>query len=536
MVDVKLPEGWIYAHISDIAFKGVQRKPSDNENFTYVDIGSIDRDLKKIVSPQQLVGKNAPSRARKVINQGDVLVSLTRPNLNAVALVSKKYDGHIASTGFEVIKILTVDSRYVFALTRSKHFIDTISGAVQGALYPSAKSSDVQSYKFPLPPLIEQKVIADKLDTLLAQVETTKAHLERIPNIIKRFRQSVLAAAASGKLTEGWRQEEFVVKRKSLSDISIDIQVGIVRSSSEQESISTQKKHIPYIKMNNIDNHWGVVLDDVVYVDCDKGELEKYHLKKGDWLFNTRNSQELVGKSCVWKRSGDFVYNNNILRVRLSDGYLPEFLEIWFRSPKGREMLEVIKSATTNVAAIYQKQLTKQLIPFPSNQEQAEIVRRVDQLFTYSEFIEAQVQASLARVNNLTQSILAKAFRGDLTANWRATNPDLISGENSAEALLAKIKAELEALAKQPKKRKPAVKKKTGEKMSKQIIHVLDALKAAGKPLSGQELLAAAGYPSDSSTELLEQFFLDVRDALDNKQTITQSRDAQEQDWFALAD
>ena len=63
----------------------------------------------------------------------------------------------------------------------------------------------------------------------------------------------------------------------------------------------------------------------------------------------------------------------------------------------------------------------------------------MEKLFIYADTIEKQVQNALECVNNLTQSILAKAFRGDLTAQWRAENPDLISGENSAQALLAKI-------------------------------------------------------------------------------------------------
>lgn len=79
------------------------------------------------------------------------------------------------------------------------------------------------------------------------------------------------------------------------------------------------------------------------------------------------------------------------------------------------------------------------LPPIP---EQYEIVRHVEQLFAYADTIEKQVNAALARVSNLTQSILAKAFRGELTAQWRAENSDLISGENSAVALLEKIKAE----------------------------------------------------------------------------------------------
>ncbi|STF90450.1 EcoKI restriction-modification system protein HsdS [Escherichia coli] len=82
------------------------------------------------------------------------------------------------------------------------------------------------------------------------------------------------------------------------------------------------------------------------------------------------------------------------------------------------------------------------VLSIPPVKEQHEIVHRVEQLFAYADTIEKQVNNALARVNNLTQSILAKAFRGELTAQWRAENPELISGENSAAALLEKIKAE----------------------------------------------------------------------------------------------
>lgn len=92
----------------------------------------------------------------------------------------------------------------------------------------------------------------------------------------------------------------------------------------------------------------------------------------------------------------------------------------------------------------------------PPLQEQHEIVRRVEQLFAYADTIEKQVNNALTRVNSLTQSILAKAFRGELTAQWRAENPELISGENSAAALLEKIKAERAASGgKKPRVKKP---------------------------------------------------------------------------------
>ncbi|WP_207788901.1 restriction endonuclease subunit S, partial [Klebsiella aerogenes] len=92
----------------------------------------------------------------------------------------------------------------------------------------------------------------------------------------------------------------------------------------------------------------------------------------------------------------------------------------------------------------------------PSITAQHEIVRRVEQLFAYADTIEKQVNNALTRVNSLTQSILAKAFRGELTAQWRAENPDLISGENSAAELLEKIKAERAASGGKKTSRKKA--------------------------------------------------------------------------------
>ena len=96
-------------------------------------------------------------------------------------------------------------------------------------------------------------------------------------------------------------------------------------------------------------------------------------------------------------------------------------------------------------------------INLPTIEQQTEIVRKVEQLFAFGDSIEEKVSAALERVNKLTQSILARAFRGALTSDWRADNPELISGENNAEALLEKIKTERATM--KPVKKKSARKK-----------------------------------------------------------------------------
>ena len=142
----------------------------------------------------------------------------------------------------------------------------------------------------------------------------------------------------------------------------------------------------------------------------------------GDWLFNTRNSVELVGKSCVWK--GDpVVFNNNILRARFNQKATPDFVEVWFRSPSGRAALASIKSATTSVAAIYQKSLFAVRLDLPPVEEQTEIVRRVETLFAFADRLKARLAQAQTAVGRLTPSLLSKAFRGELVPQDPADEP-----------------------------------------------------------------------------------------------------------------
>jgi len=477
MLDVALPNGWAVARISDIAEKGKQRTPIDDEEFIYVDIGSIDRNLKKITEPQTLLGKDAPSRARKVINTGDVLVSLTRPNLNAVALVGQELDNQIASTGFEVIKPDIVDSRYIFSLVRSKPFIDSISGKVQGALYPAAKSDDVRGYEFLLPALAEQQQIAAKLDELLAQVDNLKTRLDNIPKILKRFRQSVLAAAVSGKLTEDWRvehkynaiinisekcfEERKSVLKKAKKSVALEdapiLELPISWSwNSIDEAclkITDGTHHSPksyligdymYITSKNVREGY-INLSNITFVD-QKTHSEIYSrcdVVKGDVLYVKDGAN--TGLSCVNNISEEISLLSSVGVLRPTSFINAKYLEHYLNSPIGRKvMLDMIGG--TAIMRLTLTKIMRSPLSIPPIEEQTEIVARVEQLFAYADQIEQRVKDAQSRVNHLTQAILAKAFRGELTAEWRAQNPDLISGENSAEALLARIQEERETV------------------------------------------------------------------------------------------
>ena len=147
-----LPEGWIETTLGDLVEPTQQRVPNEEEEFEYIDIASIDRRTKKITAPQQLIGKEAPSRARKVVHTNDVLISMTRPNLNAVAIVDSKLNNQIASTGFDVLRSNKIEPRWLFGFLRTADFVENVSEMVRGALYPAVSSSEIRAFEIPLPP------------------------------------------------------------------------------------------------------------------------------------------------------------------------------------------------------------------------------------------------------------------------------------------------------------------------------------------------------------------------------------------------
>ena len=294
-----------------------------------------------------------------------------------------------------------------------------------------------------LPPFFEQKIIAEKLDTLLAQVDSTKARLEQIPQILKRFRQATLTVAIQGDLTKNWRIENNIINawtNQKASDLCIKVQSGSTPTGNQFE----QNGKIPFLKVYNIVNQ---KIDFDYKPQFITDEVHRSKSKRSiafpdDILMNIVGPP--LGKIAILTdQYPEWNLNQAITLFRVDkEKLLSKFL--YYVLCEGKLVRDVMHETKGIVGQINISltQCREAIIPCPSLLEQHEIVRRVEQLFAYADTIEKQVNNALTRVNNLTQSILAKAFRGELTAQWRAENPSLISGENSAAALLEKIKAE----------------------------------------------------------------------------------------------
>ncbi|MUK37241.1 restriction endonuclease subunit S [Aliivibrio fischeri] len=533
MSEVYLPEEWVECELEMLAkfidYRG--RTPKKTPNGIPLITAKNIRDGYINREPYEYIAEADYDEwmTRGIPKLGDIVITTEAPMGN-VALVDIREKFALAQRAICLQCYLPEIGSYFHYALRSPMFQKLLTLNATGTTVSGIKAATLKKLNVPVPPLAEQKVIADKLDTLLAQVGKTKARLDSVPKILKRFRQAVLAAAVSGKLTKEWRELNSLDLGEWLDGFLGDF---VEKPTYGSSSKSQPEGLVPVLRMGNLKNG-NIDWTSLVYTS-DSKEIEKYKLSAGDVLFNRTNSPELVGKTSIFRGEREAIYAGYLIRLVSKPHLNSEFLNYQLNSLDAKEYCYRVKSDGVSQSNINAQKLKAYPMSVPTMPEQVEIVRRVEELFAFADSIEQKANAALDRVNNLTQSILIKAFRGELTASWRDTSQDLISGERSAEALLKKIKAKREATKKQPKPKRRIVKK-TGSRMKKQVIRVAEALRKAGEPLSGQQLLTAAGYSNDSSTEQLEQFFLDVRDALIVEKSIIKLERAEDnQDWFTLA-
>ncbi|EFM1543062.1 restriction endonuclease subunit S [Escherichia coli] len=436
----KLPEGWEQIEIGDIAdvISGGTPKSGVAENFApsgegvaWLTPADLSGYKEKYIShgARDLTTLGYSSCSAKLMPKGTILFSSRAP-IGYVAIAANEIATNQGFKSFVFPSDIFPDYAYYF-LRDIRHIAEEMG---TGTTFKEISGSSAKTLPFVLAPFAEQKIIAEKLDTLLAQVDSAKARLEQIPQILKRFRQAVLAAAVNGHLNKTAQSN---TKKRTLQEVGIIIKTGPFGSALHKSDYISNG--IPVINPMHIND--GIISPSLSMTISDEkyAELSSWSLQDGDIIVGRRGE---MGRAAVVNiGQSKMLCGTGSMILRTKKNIEPRYLELILRSPTAISYFnkEAVGSTMVN---LNQKVINSLEAYIPNVEEQREIVRRVEQLFAYADTIEKQVNNALARVNNLTQSILAKAFRGELTAQWRAENPDLISGENRAAVLLEKIKAE----------------------------------------------------------------------------------------------
>lgn len=383
------------------------------------------------------------------------------------------------------------------------------NGFVTGSTRLKLTQAAMRSIPVSVAPHAEQKRIADKLDALLTRVAVSRERLGRVLAIIKRLRQSVLAAATSGELTREWREERGL---EEWPEIKLERVADGFSYGSAAKSAKVGK--VPVLRMGNIQDgllDW----EDLVFTS-DAAEIEKYRLSPGEVLFNRTNSPELVGKTAVFRGEREAIFAGYLIRIRCSERLLPDYLNYCLSSPAGREYCWKVKSDGVSQSNINAKKLAAFTFRLPSIAEQEEVVRRVEQLLAFSRILVARTESATRRVVRLTPSVLAQAFRGELVSQDPADEP--------ADELLLKVRktssvaeAKVDARIIRPKRtRKKTTMENTGNDAVKAVI-----LKLKAGRFSFGEILAKVDedYESvkDTLFKLLQEPNPVVRQVFDKK-------------------
>ena len=384
------------------ALRVEQTGPSGGEEFVYVDISSIDNQAKRIVDPKRLSPEAAPSRARQRLRKGDVLVSMTRPNLNAVAIVPPDLDGAIGSTGFHVLRANDdVEPHWLYYAVQSSSFVKSMCDLVQGALYPAVRPKDIREYAISPPPLAKQREIVAELEKQFSRLDEAVANLQRVKANLKRYKASVLKAAVEGRLVE--TEDDWT--RAKLGDIALSVRNGY--SSKPDADSGTRIFRISAVRPMEL------TVDDVRYLSGAPADYGTFLTEEGDVLFTRYNgSRDYVGV-CAQVPTGlpPTVYPDKLIRVRVpTDQLLPAFLVISASTGEGREFIESMIRTTAGQSGVSGSDIKAIPLSIPTMAEQTRIVAEVDRHLSIIREVEAEVDANLQRAQALRQATLATAF------------------------------------------------------------------------------------------------------------------------------
>ncbi|MCX5955690.1 MAG: restriction endonuclease subunit S [Cyanobacteria bacterium] len=395
-----------------------------------LELEDIEKDTSRLVQRHYFSERKSKS-TKNTFFAGDVLYGKLRPYLNKVLLADAP--GYCSTEIIPLSPGEHLTDGYIFYWLKSPEFLEYTSEVSHGINMPRLGTEAGLKAPLVLAPLNEQRRIAAKLDTTLAAVDASRQRLDGVAAILKRFRQAVLAAATSGELTQEWREERG-------ADVDWpDVQLG---DHAEGLNYGTSAKsqsegEIPVLRMGNI-QAGEIDWQDLIYTS-DLSEIVKYMLDPGDVLFNRTNSPELVGKTAIYRGEQPAIYAGYLIRVRCAPSLDPEFLNLSLNSPRARDYCWRVKSDGVSQSNINAKKLAAYPFQLPPIEEQQEIVRRAQHLFTLADQLEARLTAARKVVDRLTPALLAKAFRGELVPQDPNDEP--------ASVLLERIRAARQAEA-----------------------------------------------------------------------------------------
>jgi type I restriction enzyme, S subunit len=447
-----LPPNWVSIELSKVVIYGKGKKPKvlspeqKNGLVPYIDIKAFEKGI---------IDEYADTKSSRIIDEKDILVVWDGARFG---LTGMGKSGAAGST-LMVLKPILCHPRYIYRFIN--RYYGSINSKPKGSGTPHVNPEIFWNLPFPIAPLNEQKRIVTKLDAILPRIESVKARLDKIPVILKRFRQSVLSAAVTGKLTEKWREEHPETGEWEKVELQSVIPEGNIFDGPFGSNLKTRDYSdfgVRVIRLENIE-YLKFLNDKETYITKEKYlTLKRHTVSEGDIIFSSFISDKI--RACILPRLPTKAIakadcfcirpDNEIINVK--------YLLFSLVSYESYDQLVVNIHGATR-PRINTTQLKKLIIQYPPIKEQKIIVEQVEILFAVADKVEAHYQNAKVYVEKLSQSILVKAFRGELVPQ----DPNDEPAEKLLERIFeekAKMEAELKMVRKKSSAKKVAITKR----------------------------------------------------------------------------
>ena len=424
-VPFDIPENWKWVRLRVVVYSRGQVSP--RSKFSYIDIGSIDNKNQRLNPEENIIDANqAPSRARKIVDQGDILYSTVRPYLHNMCIIDRPFAyTPIASTGFATMVCHTgVLNKYIlfYFLSPSFDAYANDAGNAKGVAYPAINDDRLYRAPVALPPLAEQKRIVAKIEELLPLIDRYEKAWSRLEEFNRRFpadmQKSLLQMAIQGKLVEQrpeegtgeelYRQiqaekqrlikEGKIKKEKPLPDIAEDEKpfeipeswkwcfVGELFSHNTGKAMNASAKKVDksgsirkFITTSNL--YWNAFdFSTIKQMFFSDDELERCTIKKGDLLMNEGGAY--FGRTAIWNYDYEICFQNHVHRLRpYSDIELMYFYHVLFFYRN----MNMMRAKGTAMPGLSSVTLHNMMIPLPPLAEQKRIVAKLEDLLPLCE-------------------------------------------------------------------------------------------------------------------------------------------------------
>lgn len=409
----KVPRNWCWVRL-ELLLRSSKEK---TEEFSDADLKYVG--LEHMQKDGGIVAYDSAERVKSlknVFHPQQILYGKLRPYLNKHDIAT--FDG-VCSTDILVFNATSVTiPKFVNFFLDQDTFIEYAVSNSKGINLPRVSESVVLDAKCPLPPIYEQHRIVDRIESLFAKLDEAKQKAQDALDSFETRIAAILHKAFTGELTAQWRKEHGV-GMKSWENLRLE---NLIEGGPQNGLYKPQTAYGTGTKILRIDCFYeGAVLpwENLKRLALSKNEIEQYHLNINDIVINRVNSMAYLGKSALIRElPEECVFESNMMRITLNTRMvIPEYAIKYLNSVIGVQELRKNAKQAVNQASINQQDVKNVAIKLPKLDEQAEIVRILDDLLAKEQQAKDAAEGVLEQIDLIKKAILARAFRGELGTN-----------------------------------------------------------------------------------------------------------------------